>query len=424
MSKLKVENFGPITSGFTEDNGFMDFRKVTVFIGNQGTGKSSVAKLFSTCSWLEKALFQGRVTQDYVTKYNRFVNEYCAYQNLKNYFRDDTYIEYKGLAYTFIYRDRKLEVYAMLRFPGGKTPEYKVPQIMYVPAERNFLSAVDDPDKLKGLPKSLVTFWEELRKAQREVPTDFLLPIGNVRFTFDKSNKIARLVGHTAGNVPYRLRLSEASSGFQSFVPLLLVSRYLAGSISREHDASRSELSGEALRKLRTRIAQILADDKLSPEVQQQALEELSSQFRNETFLNIVEEPEQNLFPKSQQIILYQLLESANDIPENELVITTHSPYIINYLTLAIKASEVKRIVANSPQHEKLQRKLIEIVPNNAEVAAADVVVYEMSETGQISRLPMDNGLPSDENDLNEALGATNSRFSDLLRIEQYAQRG
>ncbi|MDO7873708.1 AAA family ATPase [Hymenobacter sp. ASUV-10] len=420
MSKLKVQNFGPITSGFTEGDGFMDFRKVTVFIGNQGTGKSSVAKLFSTCSWLEKALFQGRITSDYVIKYNRFVKEYCAYQNLKNYFRDDTIIEYRGRAYTIIYRDRKLEIHAML----PHAPAYQVPQVMYVPAERNFLSAVDDPDKLKGLPKSLVTFWDELRQAQRETPTDFVLPIGNARFVFDKSNKIARLVGHTSGNVSYRLRLSEASSGFQSFVPLLLVSRYLAGSISREYDPSRSELSGEALQKLRAQIAQILANDKLVPEVQQRALEELSSQFRNETFLNIVEEPEQNLFPKSQQIMLYQLLEFANTTPGNALVLTTHSPYIINYLTLAIKAEEVRREVGAAAQSARLLKKLEAIVPKQAAVAATDVVVYELNELGQIAELPTYDGLPSDENDLNEALGEANARFSDMVEIELAAENG
>jgi hypothetical protein len=422
MSKLKVENFGPITSGYNKDNGFMDFRKVTVFIGNQGTGKSSVAKLFSTCSWLEKALFQGRITSDYVVKYNRFVKEYCAYQNLKNYFRDDTVIEYRGRAYTIIYRDKKLEIHSMVVLP--QAPAYQVPQVMYVPAERNFLSAVDDPDKLKGLPKSLVTFWDELRQAQRETPADFLLPIGNARFVFDKSNKIARLVGHTSSNVSYRLRLSEASSGFQSFVPLLLVSRYLASSISREHDPSRSELSGETLQKLRAQIAQILANDKLSPEVQQRALEELSSQFRNETFLNIVEEPEQNLFPKSQQILLYQLLEFANTTPGNALVLTTHSPYVVNYLTLAIKAQEVLQEISSSVQVTRLQQKLEKIVPQKAAVAARDVIVYELDEVGGIKQLAMPHGIPSDENDLNEALGEANARFSDLVEIELSVDNG
>ena len=54
MSQIKVKNFGPIKSGFAENYGFIDIRKITVFIGNQGTGKSSIAKLISTLSWLEK----------------------------------------------------------------------------------------------------------------------------------------------------------------------------------------------------------------------------------------------------------------------------------------------------------------------------------------------------------------------------------
>ncbi|MBO4372301.1 MAG: AAA family ATPase, partial [Bacteroidales bacterium] len=53
--------------------------------------------------------------------------------------------------------------------------------------------------------------------------------------------------------------------------------------------------------------------------------------------LNIIEEPEQNLFPSSQRKMLNALLEFNNSVEENQLIITTHSPYIINYLMLAIK---------------------------------------------------------------------------------------
>ncbi|WRH68347.1 MAG: AAA family ATPase [Planktothrix sp. GU0601_MAG3] len=48
MSQIKVKNFGPIKSGFTDNDNFIDIRKITIFIGNQGTGKSSIAKLIST----------------------------------------------------------------------------------------------------------------------------------------------------------------------------------------------------------------------------------------------------------------------------------------------------------------------------------------------------------------------------------------
>ena len=96
MNKIKVKNFGPIKNGFNEDDGFISIHKVTIFIGNQGTGKSSIAKLISTLMWLEKMLYRGEVTERYVTSYNRFVNLYCDYQNLKNYFLPDTEINTKG----------------------------------------------------------------------------------------------------------------------------------------------------------------------------------------------------------------------------------------------------------------------------------------------------------------------------------------
>ncbi|MGI4872113.1 MAG: hypothetical protein ACRYFX_13155 [Janthinobacterium lividum] len=409
MSKLKVENFGPITTGYQQENGFMDFRKVTVLIGNQGTGKSSVAKLFSTMSWLEKALYQGRLTPKYVASYKRFVNQYCAYQNLKNYFRPETTIEYQGKAYNLTYRYEKLIVE-----PVAKGGNYRVPQIMYVPAERNFLSAVDDPDKLKGLPQSLLTFWEELRRAQREAPENLQLAVGQVRFDYDKRRNIPRISGITAGNVTFDLRLSEASSGFQSLVPLLLVLRNLTA--QHERDNSRSALSSEERRKLEARVNEILNDSKITPDVQTLALSALSKRFRTETLLSIVEEPEQNLFPTSQAAMLYQLLGYVNATSGNELLLTTHSPYIVNYLTLAIKGQEVEQKILSSSKQTELLAQLRSIVP--AVVAAKDTVVYELTETGQIQQLATYHGLPSDDNYLNRQLEGTNNLFADLLDLE------
>ena len=57
MSRIKIKNFGPIREGFVDNDGWMDIEKVTVFIGDQGSGKSTVAKLISTLSGIEKDLF-------------------------------------------------------------------------------------------------------------------------------------------------------------------------------------------------------------------------------------------------------------------------------------------------------------------------------------------------------------------------------
>ena len=154
MPRIRIKNFGPIKNGFIDESGFIDIKKVTVFIGDQGTGKSSIAKLISTLSWIEKALIRGDVKENEVVRKGSFENKFCGYQNIKNYFdkTGGTEIEYEGTAYSFRYKNKTFEV-------SKKTENgFLVPKIMYVPAERNFVSAVDKPSLLKRLPSTLYTF--------------------------------------------------------------------------------------------------------------------------------------------------------------------------------------------------------------------------------------------------------------------------
>jgi ribosomal protein L22 len=278
------------------------------------------------------------------------------------------------------------------------------------------LSAVRWPEKLKGLPESLYTFWEELDRSQQELSGSLTLPVGEVKLEFDKLNRLAKIVGSD-----YQLNLSEASSGFQSFVPLFLVSRNIALSINRTQETSRNELSGEEQKRLKMEIEKIISNDNLSDDLKRAALEVLSSKYRNECFVNIVEEIEQNLFPQSQKKILYKLFEFANLTQGNKLILTTHSPYIINDLTLAIKADKViKKILSSAISNaDYLQEKLNQIVPKASCIAAEDAIVYELTEQGEIRELATYNGLPSDENYLNLSLGETNQLFDDLLEIEE-----
>jgi hypothetical protein len=103
-------------------------------------------------------------------------------------------------------------------------------------------------------------------------------------------------------------------------------------------------------------------------------------------------------------------------LPGNRLVITTHSPYLINYLTLAIKASAL-RSRYNNPQMDKALEGLG--FRNDTLVNAEDAAVYELdAKDGSIRRLEMPNGLPSDENRLNVELGETNETFAKLLELQ------
>jgi predicted ATP-binding protein involved in virulence len=133
-------------------------------------------------------------------------------------------------------------------------------------------------------------------------------------------------------------------------------------------------------------------------------------------FINIVEEPEQNLFPSSQKSMLESLLEFNNMNEGNKLIMTTHSPYLINYLTLTVKAETVK-LKLNS---QNSLAKLAKIVPLQSTIKSDDLVIYELNEIdGTIKKLEDYNGLPSDENYLNNGLEDSNELFAQLQELEK-----
>ncbi|CAA6813639.1 MAG: Unknown protein [uncultured Aureispira sp.] len=407
MGKLRVQNFGPITQGLVGKEKFLDIKKVTLLIGNQATGKSSVAKLYSTFSWLEKALTRGILKENDIVLHNRFAKKHCAYQGLENYFKDHTVLEYIGNSYHFLYQN---ETTTLKKINADK--RYLSPKIMYVPAERNFLSVVEHPQQLKFLPLPLYTFLDEFERSKMELKSSVQLPINNIKFEYQRQHKISYIKG-----TDFKLKLVEASSGIQSLLPVFLVSRNLAYSLIEKRDSNTKESNIEEQRKKDQKINALLNQTDLSDELRQELLEILLSNYKSLRLINIVEELEQNLFPESQRNLLNKLLEFNNLTKENELLITTHSPYLLNYLTLAIKGGEIKKTLLKKglEQSDQLQK----VVPINSCVFSEDVNIYQLTDNGEIKLLPTYEGLPSDENFLNNSLAETNELFDDLLELEE-----
>ena len=101
MSRIKIKHFGPLATSTNENDGWLEIKKVTVFIGNQGSGKSTIAKLISTCVWIEKVLTRGDFKKSEF-KASTFRNKYCGYHRISNYFKKDkTEIYYEGDSYNF-----------------------------------------------------------------------------------------------------------------------------------------------------------------------------------------------------------------------------------------------------------------------------------------------------------------------------------
>jgi predicted ATPase len=413
MSKIKIKNFGPIKEGNQENNGWIDVKKVTVFVGNQGSGKSTIAKLISTFTWIEKALVRGDYNRKWFERKNRLKNQYLNYHRLENYLntngRDKTIIDYKGDACLITYKNGSLNI------EETSKETYHLPQIMYIPAERNFISYVKSPTELKLSSASLQEFLTEFDHAKNEMRGSLKLPVNNTDIEYDKLNDTLNLKGQD-----YKVKLTEASSGFQSLVPLYIVSNYLARSVKKQSEVSKEPMSSDELNRFKAGVENIWSNENLTDEQKRAALSVLSKKFNKSAFINIVEEPEQNLFPSSQWELLKSLLAFNNINSANKLIMSTHSPFIVNYLSIAIQGDYLKRKIDASSKSNELQTKLDNIISQESLIASDDVAVYQLNEAdGSIRRLSAAEGIPSDHNYLNDNLRKGNELFDSLLEIEE-----
>ncbi len=396
MVRIRVRNFGPIK----DNNEWIEIGKVTLLIGSQGAGKSSIAKLMSTFLWMEKSLNRGDHSMKYFERKSRFKNQFLTYHRIENYLKDNTEIEYEGDSYSFHYKDKNLQV-------TQRRNADSLPQIMYVPAERNFLTYIESFKELKVVSAALREFRDEYKNAQKTIKGTFKLPVAGAVLEYDRQNDILHLKGDD-----YKLRISETASGYQSLVPLYLVSWNLAQSIKNNSELMMTEEERERFRKM---IQDIVNNKNFTEQQQRDAISSLSGKFTKNAFVNIVEEPEQNLFPKSQWEMLLALSAINNMCGGNRLVMTTHSPYVISYLTLMVKAHSL----LDNVKRKELDEQLNNVVPVDAVVDGAGLFVYELDEAeGTYNLLEGYKGMPSDDNYLNNSLADGNEMFAKLLELE------
>ena len=169
---LYIKDFGPIKETT------VCIRRITVLIGEQGAGKSCIAKLYSLFSWLEKALMRRMLTIKDVVRYARFRKIYAAYNNLDSYFKQTTMLRFEGFHYVFLYTNETLEIKEKVM----ENDSFSIAKVMYVPAERNVLGGVDHPARLKGLTEPMMNFLDEYDKASNVLKNGYDVPFGNVDF--------------------------------------------------------------------------------------------------------------------------------------------------------------------------------------------------------------------------------------------------
>lgn len=336
MARLIVRNIGPIKDVDIE------LKKVNVFIGPQGCGKSTLAKIVSFCSWLEK----GNEDTEEVIKAG-LISTLTRYHRIEGYFHEDSQLAYvgdnvslfcqfpepfpmswKGFSPEPLYNDKEFVFY--------NTEKSVNPKVTYIPAERNFVSVVPNLKKYSEKDDSLQSFVNDWFEAKRTFTDKNPLKIEmlGIQYYYNAKSDSDSIVVDDQ-----KIRLNQSSSGFQSVVPLMAMLSYLSKSIYEENKPF-SPAENEQMREILSRVSYEKGGD-----MEQKVIDRIRGFLQGKVFTHtqfVIEEPEQNLFPQTQIDLLYHLISEINHGRNHRLVLTTHSPYVLYALNNCLLAYLVK----------------------------------------------------------------------------------
>jgi hypothetical protein len=272
------------------------------------------------------------------------------------YFNDNSYIEYESQAVYFYYNFSSSKLIINRINEGERFLNNK---ISYIPAERNFVSSISNLGRFKESNDNIMEFlydWYEIKRKYFHNSSLNLLNLG-VSYYHRQETDSDNLVLQKYNK---ELLLRNASSGLQSITPLLIFIDYLTNGLADEKYIMSVNEETEWSNFLYRYYPTISKEQSYNPKKSSLTPEEFlyTVQFDEKTakLFNkirnrrsnyhfsqlIIEEPEQNLFPKTQQELMYYLFQriKSND---HKVIITTHSPYILSSLNNLIYADILSR---------------------------------------------------------------------------------
>jgi hypothetical protein len=355
MKQLVIKNVGPIRQVDIKLNRF------NFFIGPQSSGKSTVAKILSSCMWLEKEVLT-TLNDKVIADGAAFVRLVESFHKIEGYFEDSSFVQYDTDFISIMYSDKDIKI------TRNESEDYHREKICYIPAERNMVTLPE----LQGIEfghtniRSFLFDWFNAREFfVAENKTD-VLNLG-VKYYYDsEQSKIKDRIEHVNGRT-YQIALSSASSGLQSLTPLLVMIQYYTDEYFRSYHEKASFNTYSRTRKADAFLYDKYVLNKVKPNFTEEERANLIEKIRNgilkgnhpyqkllynyvmalynlktpEKTSFIIEEPEQNLYPSTQMDLLDLVVKLCNGKKKHHCTITTHSPYILNQLNLLVKRFDV-----------------------------------------------------------------------------------
>lgn len=361
MRRLKITDVGPITK-----TAEIEYKRFCILIGPQSNGKSTIAKILSTCMWLEKEACTS-LSENVVEDGNSFKALVENFHRMHDYIHPDrSVIEYQSPYVSIVYDRGDFS----LLFKDNQN--YERTKISYMPSDRNIIT-MKDIEKRELEPTNFRSFLFDWLEANRHFDAKHKMPILNLDMQYffdDKAKERRDMLTHENG-VSYNIPLYDASSGMQSLVPMTVLMHYL---VSGYFDSYGKDVSFEQQSKhnaLSWKITELVTNKYYSELVKKQGYKDVFvEKIKNKADENgedalsqlaemktlydhlvnpksisfILEEPEQNLFPQTQVDLFNDVVSLCNGQEHlSSVFITTHSPYILAAANILLFADKLKK---------------------------------------------------------------------------------
>lgn len=403
MATIEIRNIGPI-----KNTGEFDLNKVNVFMGPQSSGKSTIAKIISFCTWVEKDVATSQSLKTYQDNTIHFKEHIERFHKMKDYFRSDSYLSYKSNVIEVKWENEECVINWVDQYA------YKRSKIAYIPSERNMV-ILPDVRKVELSNTNIRSFLFDWFDAREKYTNGSRLSILNldVDYYFSQSNiyEEDRIHG-IKNNIEYDIVLSNASSGLQSITPLIAMIEYLTKWIYSEDKKSfdqeerqrtvrhnlivekilkpyfnvNSILNSELEEKLKEYSEKLKENNPIAIKYLNDYSELITFLFNTQNSQFIIEEPEQNLFPATQKDMIYYFLEKCFGQKDNRLTITTHSPYVLYALNNCMLGYLVKEKMLMDDGYEDLKSLKSAIDPKS-------VSVWQITDEGTINNIQGEDNL-------------------------------
>ena len=343
MIKLKITCVGPITKTAT-----IEYDRFCILIGPQSNGKSTIAKILSTCLWLEKEACTS-LSDNIIENGEDFKKLVEDFHRMHGYINPEkSSISYESQFVKIIY-DKGDFAMSFKDHLG-----YNRKKISYVPSDRNVVT-MKDIEKRDLEPTNFRSFLFDWLDTNRNYNQEHKAPILNLNIQYyynDTAKDRKDMLTHENG-VTYDIPLYDASSGMQSLVPMTVLMHYLVSGYFENYGKEKSFEQQQKETNLSWSIAEIFKK-KYYPELDnvqefrnvikskadehdESAIEiinemkELYFHLVNPQSISfILEEPEQNLFPQTQVDLFNDIISLCEGEHKSSVFITTHSPYILS----------------------------------------------------------------------------------------------